>query len=55
MWCHFGQRLERPAFVQQLLPGARGHQDELFSYVVLRRGPRNTQVRWSWDFCVWGR
>ena len=40
MWCHFGQRLERPGFVQAVLPGGRGHQDELFSYVVLRRGPR---------------
>ena len=40
MWCHFGQRLERPGFVQAVLPGARGHQDELYSYVVIRRGPR---------------
>ena len=52
MWCHFGQRLERPGFVQAVLPGGRGHQDELFSYVVLRRGPRQ-RVRVGGERAKW--
>ncbi|KAG1656116.1 hypothetical protein FOA52_010298 [Chlamydomonas sp. UWO 241] len=44
MWCHFGQRIERPGFVKAVLPGARGHADETFSYVILRRGPRAAVV-----------
>ncbi|GAX78636.1 hypothetical protein CEUSTIGMA_g6074.t1 [Chlamydomonas eustigma] len=44
MWCHFSQRQQRPSFIQSVLPGARSFQDETFSYVVLRRGPRPEQV-----------
>lgn len=53
MWCHFGQRVERPGFVKSVVTGARGHYDETFSYVVMRRGPREPKVgkccaRFSW-------
>ena len=43
-WCHFGQRLQLPAFMQRA--ASRGaarrtdHQVERFSYVALRRGRR---------------
>lgn len=47
MWCHFSQRLQRPYFMQAAKPTTRSsrvshlnHQDERYSYVVLRRGPR---------------
>ena len=44
-WCHFSQnfertRLQRQAKVQPGRPLPRAHQDERFSYVVLRKGPR---------------
>uniref|UniRef100_A0A383V6H0 Uncharacterized protein n=1 Tax=Tetradesmus obliquus TaxID=3088 RepID=A0A383V6H0_TETOB len=45
-WCHFGTRFQRPAFMQaaKALPGSHvnpaDHQDERYSYVVLRRGVR---------------
>ena len=44
-WCHFSQnfertRLQRQAKVQPGRPLPRSHQDERFSYVVLRKGPR---------------
>lgn len=41
-WCHFGQRFRRPKWLQDAKapPGRRtsafSHQDERFSYVVLR-------------------
>lgn len=44
-WCHFSQKFERPR-VQRLAkirhgkPLPRSFQDERFSYVVLRKGPR---------------
>ena len=44
-WCHFSQRFERTE-LQRLVKLRKGHlpprdyQDERFSYVVLRRGPR---------------
>jgi ribosomal protein RSM22 (predicted rRNA methylase) len=43
-WCHFGQRLQRPPFMQR--SASRGaarrtdHQVERFSYVAIRRGRR---------------
>ncbi|KAI8463009.1 MAG: hypothetical protein J3K34DRAFT_527327 [Monoraphidium minutum] len=49
-WCHFGQRFHRPGWMQEVKarPGHRtshrDHQDERFSYVVLRRGPRPSGV-----------
>jgi ribosomal protein RSM22 (predicted rRNA methylase) len=44
-WCHFGQRLQRPAFMRRAAAGASSaarsdHQDERFSYVAIRRGRR---------------
>ena len=45
-WCHFGQRFRRPKWLQDAkAPRGRrtsafSHQDERFSYVVLRRGAR---------------
>jgi ribosomal protein RSM22 (predicted rRNA methylase) len=38
-WCHFSQRVVRSAMHRQMLPRGRGpqHQDERFSYVVIRR------------------
>jgi len=41
-WCHFAQRVQRPP-AQRLVKGAasaRPFQDERFSFVILRRGPR---------------
>eukprot|EP00878_Enallax_costatus_P023333 GHUV01024808.1.p1 GENE.GHUV01024808.1~~GHUV01024808.1.p1 ORF type:complete len:457 (+),score=150.86 GHUV01024808.1:372-1742(+) len=45
-WCHFGTRFQRPAFMQasKALKGTHmhpaDHQDERYSYVVIRRGAR---------------
>ena len=38
-WCHFSQRVRRSEMHRQMLPRGRGaqHQDERFSYVILRR------------------
>ena len=38
-WCHFSQRVQRSEMHRQMLPRGRGaqHQDERFSYVILRR------------------
>ena len=38
-FCHFGQRFERPGFLQRIL-GAKGrnHEDVKFSYLAVRRG-----------------
>ncbi len=44
-WCHFAQRVQRPP-AQRLVKGAtsaRPYQDERFSYVILRRGPRSAR------------
>ncbi|GBF95535.1 hypothetical protein Rsub_08516 [Raphidocelis subcapitata] len=49
-WCHFGQRFHRPSWMQEVKarPGHRtshrDHQDERFSYVVIRRGARPSGV-----------
>jgi ribosomal protein RSM22 (predicted rRNA methylase) len=45
-WCHFIQRFERTAVQRRvkMVPGKvppRNHQDERFSYIVLKRGLRN--------------
>jgi ribosomal protein RSM22 (predicted rRNA methylase) len=45
-WCHFVQRFERTAVQRRakMVPGKlppRSHQDERFSYVVLKRGSRD--------------
>ncbi|KAL4517672.1 hypothetical protein Ndes2526A_g02058 [Nannochloris sp. 'desiccata'] len=45
-WCHFIQRFERTAVQRRvkMVPGKlppRSHQDERFSYVVLKRGSRD--------------
>jgi ribosomal protein RSM22 (predicted rRNA methylase) len=46
-FCHFGQRFERPVFLQKIL-GAKGrnHEDVKFSYLAVRRGVdlRHTSV-----------
>ena len=38
-WCHFSQRVKRSEMHRQMLPRGKGaqHQDERFSYVVLRK------------------
>lgn len=49
MYCHFKQRFERPELMRLLKAGQtrephvkkpRGYQDERFSFVILRKGPR---------------
>ncbi|KAF9021737.1 Rsm22-domain-containing protein [Hymenopellis radicata] len=42
--CRFGQRLQRPNFVRRTKHSGVGHEDTLYSYVVLRRGPRPERV-----------
>lgn len=38
-FCHFGQRFERPAFLQKVLGASRrNHEDVKFSYLAVRRG-----------------
>jgi ribosomal protein RSM22 (predicted rRNA methylase) len=51
-WCHFSQRVKRSEMHRQMLPRGKGaqHQDERFSYVVLRklsrlRGKRENNER----------
>lgn len=40
-WCHFAQRVARTAAQRSVKgAGSRTYQDERFSYVALRRGPR---------------
>lgn len=46
LWCAFGQRFSRPALTQRTkglteTKSPRSFQDEKFSFVVLRRGPRS--------------
>ncbi|GLC44611.1 hypothetical protein PLESTF_001658400 [Pleodorina starrii] len=64
-WCHFSQPLLLPAFMQQamVLPADKAHgraralnlQDERFSYVILRRGPRpSLRVAVARDFDTTG-
>ena len=45
-WCHFSQRVKRTEMHRQMLPRGRGpqHQDERFSYVVIRRMSRRHAV-----------
>ncbi len=45
--CRFGQRLQRPDFVRRTKHSGVGHEDTLYSYVVLRRGPRPDRVSMS--------
>jgi len=38
-FCHFGQRFERPGFLQRILGAKeRNHEDVKFSYIAVRRG-----------------
>lgn len=38
-FCHFGQRFERPGFLQRILKAnKRNHEDVKFSYLAVRRG-----------------
>ena len=41
-WCHFSQRVKRMEMHRQMLPRGKGaqHQDERFSYVIIRRVSR---------------
>ncbi|KAK9862550.1 hypothetical protein WJX84_003255 [Apatococcus fuscideae] len=48
-WCHFRQRFQRPALQRRFRrptnnTAPRSYQDERFSYVVLKRGPRPQPV-----------
>ena len=45
-WCHFSQRVKRTEMHRQMLPRGRGpqHQDERFSYVVIRRMSRKRAI-----------
>lgn len=42
--CGFSQRLQRPAFVRKTKHSGVGHEDTGYSYIVIRRGIRPTQV-----------
>ncbi|KZT55403.1 Rsm22-domain-containing protein [Calocera cornea HHB12733] len=41
-YCHFSQRLQRPAFVRLTKHSNQGDEDIAYSYVVVRRGRRPT-------------
>lgn len=42
--CAFPQRLQRPSFVRLTKHSGQGHEDIMYSYVVLRRGARPASV-----------
>ena len=46
-WCHFPQRLERPAFVRRAKEGTAGWEESKFSYAAMGRFPAESPV--------WGR
>eukprot|EP00798_Chlamydomonas_sp_ICE-L_P011068 gene11068-18675_t len=48
MWCHFGQRIQRPSLMK-VDGNKRSYQDEEYSYVVLRRGPRPADDPAWWE------
>ena len=38
--CHFGQKVQRPAFLRKTKHSGKGEEIANFSYVILKRGPR---------------
>ncbi|KAF9513878.1 hypothetical protein BS47DRAFT_1343701 [Hydnum rufescens UP504] len=47
--CHFSQRLSRPTFLRHTKHASKGHEDILYSYVVIRRGTRPAAPPSLWD------
>lgn len=41
-WCHFSQRVQRPAFLMKTKHSKQNAEDSKYSYVVIRRGQRPT-------------
>jgi ribosomal protein RSM22 (predicted rRNA methylase) len=47
--CHFSQRLSRPTFLRHTKHASKGHEDILYSYVVIRRGTRPAAPPSLWN------
>lgn len=44
-WCHFSQRVQLNHFQNELFNLPKGFEDQKFTYLVARRGPRPTATR----------
>ena len=47
--CHFSQRLSRPAFLRHTKHASKGHEDILYSYVIIKRGIRPAAPARLWE------